>query len=379
MALLASAVSGSAIAQSTVMYQPAKNAKDQGLTIHSWGSGTISETDETAFEGVYSVRISTHNYFQGGILGFSKPFDINKEYNVKTNLLKVTYKVADSGVMGGAGRPGAGFGGDRKGGPGFPGGNFPGAGFPGGAAGGSRKGGGGGAPAGIGAPGGAARGGFPGGGAGFPGGSGGFPGGAPQGGRGFGGGQGLPGGAGPGGRGFGGASTVEIPELKTFRVILTTSDGKKSEAYIPIESSAATDTGWKTVSIPLEAISGLDRTDKVIQSVAFGANTISTFYVGDIRIVDDSTPIRGEINGPANLNLALGDEIVLSATGFGGSSVLKYTWDFDARDGIQVDAEGQSITHKFRKEGNYTVTLTVSDLYGLKPAYTTTMKVTVNP
>ena len=88
MALLASAVSGSALAQTAVLYQPARDIKDQGLTIRSWGSGTISETDEMAYQGNHSVRISTHNYFQGGILGFASPVDLTKEFNVKTNLLK---------------------------------------------------------------------------------------------------------------------------------------------------------------------------------------------------------------------------------------------------------------------------------------------------
>ena len=72
-ALVASAVSGSVMAQSAVLYQPARDIKDQGLTIKSWGSGTISETDETAYQGTHSIRVSTRNYFQGGIIGFGTP------------------------------------------------------------------------------------------------------------------------------------------------------------------------------------------------------------------------------------------------------------------------------------------------------------------
>ncbi len=353
LALLASAVSGSALAQSTVFYQPARKVNDQGLSIRSWGSGTISETDETAYQGIYSVRISTHNYFQGGILGFTNPYDVTRDFNVKTNLLKITYKVADSSVIsGGAGKPGGAPGGFAPPGSGAPGGFAPpGSGAPGGFAppGGRGQGGGGGRPGGRGGPG--------------AGGSGGI---------------GAPGSGGRGGFG-GGASGVTAPVLKTLRLIVTTTDGKKSEIYVPADTSSTSETGWKTASVPLQAITGLDRTNKTIQSIAFGANTIATFYVGDLRIVDDSTPIRGEINGSTTLNLALGDEFTFSAYGFGGSSILRYAWDFDARDGIQVDAEGQSVTRKFRKEGTYTVTLTVSDFYGLKPSYTTTMKVTVNP
>lgn len=360
-ALIASTISGSALAQTAVLYQPERDVKDQGLTIRSWGSGTISETDEAAYQGNHSVRISTHNYFQGGILGFRAPIDLTKEYNVKTNLLRVTFKVADSGVMSGGGRgptggSGKGFGLGRGGG--FPGGVGPGGiGGPGG-----------GRPPGAG--GGGAGAGFRGGqGLGGPGGFG--PGGPTGGGRGLG--QGGPGGPG----GIGGAVA---PVLKTLRLIVTTTDGKKSEIYAPADTSAAMEEGWKTVAIPLQAITGLDRTNKTIQSIAISGNTTSTFYLGDLRILDDSTPIRGEFNPDVReQNLALGDELTLSATGFGGASILRYTWDFDDRDGIQVDAEGQTVTRRFRKAGTFTVTLTVSDYYGLKPPYTTTMKVTVNP
>ena len=116
----------------------------------------------------------------------------------------------------------------------------------------------------------------------------------------------------------------------------------------------------------------------MISQIGLAGNTTATFYVGDLRVVDDSTPIRGEAN-TREINAALGDEYTLTATGFGGSSILRYTWDFDDKDGIQVDAEGQSITHKFRKAGNYTITVTIQDYFGLKQPYTSTIKVVVNP
>jgi len=354
LALLATAVSGSALAQNAILYQPSRTAKDQGLSIKAWGSGTISETDETAYQGTNSIRVSTHNFFQGGILNFATPIDVTKDYLSKSNLLRVTFKVADSGVISGGG-PGKG-GGNR--GSGLPGGR----GGPGGARGGPGGG--------FGGPGGGFGG--PGGGAGQRGGFGG-----PGGPGGIGGPGGVPGGL-PGGRG--GSGAVEAPVLKSFRLIVTTTDGKKSEVYVPADTSTQGENGWKNVAIPLQAISGLDRTNKTIQSIAIGANTIATFYVGDLRVIDDTTPIRGEmVPDVTEINLALGDEITLSGTGRGGSSILRYTWDFDDRDGIQVDADGQTVNHKFRKAGTFIVTLTVSDFYGLKPSYSVKTKVTVNP
>lgn len=197
LATLASAITGVAAAQApTVLYTPARDMKDQGIGVKYWGSGVISETDETAYEGTHSIRVSTRNFFQGGVMTFSNPVNLSTDFGNKANLLKLTFKVAEGGTTtsgggGGVSAP-AGAGGGGKGGirgGGGPPGGFPG-GFPGGAGGfggGGRKGGGGGAP-----------GGFPGGAGGFGGGGqggapGGFPGAPGQGKGGFGGFGGCPG------------------------------------------------------------------------------------------------------------------------------------------------------------------------------------------
>lgn len=334
LAVLASVVSGTALGQSSVLYRPTQMVKDQGITIRAWGSGTISETDETAFEGSHSIRVSTRNFFQGGQIKLANGVDLSKDYLSKSNLLKLTFKIADSGVISGGG---GGMGGGKAG--------FGFGGLGGGAGAAGQRGGGRGA-----------------GGAGFPG--------APG-----------AGGAGIGGagRGAGGGGAATTAVLKQFRLILGTSDGKKSEVYVPANTSASSDQGWMTVAVPLQAIAGLDRTNKVVNQVGFSGNTTATFYVGDLRIIEDTTPIQGDTNVTGTLNAALGDEFTFSANGFGGSSILRYTWDFDDKDGIQVDAEGQSVTHKFRKPGTYTVTATITDYYGLKQPYSTSFKVVVNP
>lgn len=350
------------------LYKPAQTIGDQGITLRGWGGGTAGEEDGIAFEGVHSLRVSTRNFFQGGIVTFAKPEKLAGLYGEKSNLLRVQIKTGDStSVLGGApgGRPGApgglgvggtgGTGGGGAPGAGGRGGNFPGG--PGGRGGGAP----GGLPGGRGGPGG------------FPGGPGGFPGGQGGGGRP----GGMGGFGGPGGPGGVGGAGANVPTLRTVRVIIGTSDGKKSEAYLPI-TSGASQTGWRGLSIPLQAIAGFDRTNKEVVSVAFSGDAATTFYVGDIRVVNDATPLRVEVPSRPGV-LALGDSMNLTARGQGGSTTIRYTWDFDASDGVQTDAEGPTVTYKFRKAGEYVITCTVSDLYGLKESYSTTLKVRVNP
>lgn len=332
---LAVALGATSFAQGSLgFYFPSHSIADQGISVKGWGSGSIAETDEVALEGSTSIRVSTRNYFQGGRMIFEKPIDVSKAFDDKNNLLLFAMMVPDtSTTMGGGG-------------------------------GGTGKGGGGG---------GAGLGGSPGLGTGA-GGSGASPG------TGAGGGAGAPG----GGKGSSTSTTVsaKTAPLKVIRVIVTTTDGKKSEAYIPITTGSVGARGWRTIGVPLQSITGLGLTDKKIKEVDFSGDATGTFYLGEMKVVNDSTPIYGEPN-VRELNLALGDEITFTANGSGGSSVLKYTWDFDSADGIQVDAEGQSVKRKFRKPSTagapITVTLTISDAYGLKKPYSTTIKVIVNP
>jgi hypothetical protein len=317
----------------TILYRPGVPLTEQSITVKSWGGGICTETDDTAYEGTKSVRVTTRNFYQGGTFLFGKNVDLASSYADKNNLLRITYKSLDSatgstGGVGGAGRPPSG-GGD--------GGGAIGGGGQGGRGGGSIPGGGAGGPA-------------------------------------FGG---------------GGASGVATSTLKSIRIIITTTDGKRSEAILPAATSSSNDRGWKQAGIPLQSIRGFDSTNKIIKSIGFAGDVSTAFYIGDMRVLSDKTPIRGEPNF-RTLQTFKNAENIYSATGYGGSSVLKYTWDFDDADGIQVDAEGQAVRYKYRiasddaanpgsirKDGVFIVTLTISDAYGLKEPYSTQIKVKV--
>lgn len=340
--VMAAVAASSSLAQ--VLYTPVRSIKDQNISLKSWGSGSMAETDEAAYEGTTSLRVSTRNYFQGGMMRLGQPVDVAGAFTDKNNMLRFVIRVQDMGMTFGGGGALGGTGG------GEPGGKTAGA------------------PPGLGA--------------GNSGGSGGPPGQGrgggsvgPPGGQGRGGGSvGPPSG---GGGALGGGSQV-TESLKNLRVIITTTDGKRSEVYLPLETSSASERNWRLVAIPLQAINGLSDSNKAIESVSFSGDATSTFYVGEVRVINDSTPITGDTTFH-DLNLALGDEIDFVGMGYGGASVLKYQWDFDQKDGMQVDAEGQSVRRKFRKPGKFVVTLTIVDVFGLKKPHRTTVNVTVNP
>lgn len=305
--LLTTALAAIAVqAFAQVIYTPTVALADQKISLKPWGSGTIAETNELAFEGASSIRVSSRNFFQGGIMVFENPVDLAALSTDKANMMMVTVQAATADTtLGGTGTTGGGTG-STGGRPGI-------------------------------------------------------------------------GGTGLGTGASGGTQVATIDNtLSKVRCIVTTSDGKKSEVYIDIVSAVPNARGWKSVGVPLASIPGFDKTNKQIKSIAFSGDTIGTFYVGELKVLNDTTPLYVEPT-VREANLALGDELTISALGNGGASQLRYTWDFDARDGVDVDAEGMTIRRRFRKPGDYTITVTVHDKFGLKQPYSTTIKVTVNP
>ncbi len=348
----ASIMAGSVFAQSgSAIYNPVRDLKDQGIVLKAWGGGVASETDENSLDGGRSIRVSTKNYFQGAFIVFKKAIDLSSLFGDKNNLLRIACATAGTGTSGGGavgGGVGGADGGSTVGGP--PkggGGRIGGGGGGGGAAGGAT----------LGGPGNQGKGG-PGGGQRGPG--------------------GAPGIGGPGG--FGGSNSAgAAPTLKTLRLLIHTTDGKFSEAYVPVVGANLNDGKFRMSAIPLQAITGFEQTNKQVDQIGLAGDATATFYLGELRVINDSTPITGEIQ-QQSMNLALGQEVNFSAYGFGGASVLKFSWDFGTGGGtLQEDAVGQAVTRKFRKAGKYKVTLTISDEFGLKKPQMTSIEVVVNP
>ena len=86
--------------------------------------------------------------------------------------------------------------------------------------------------------------------------------------------------------------------------------------------------------------------DYVIMSIVVD-NTKPTAITGDDLIIDEDSTVDFSAEK--------------STDNFG---IEKYSWDFDASDGIQEDALGMNVSHLFTDPGIYTVTLTVTDHVG---------------
>lgn len=212
-------------------------------------------------------------------------------------------------------------------------------------------------------------------------GAGGFPGGSGPGGFGGSGGVlgppggagGFPGSNGPGGSKSGAAATSVRPKaIENVRVVLSRAGGKGTEFMLPV-ASGVQENQWRLVSIPISQIPGISADNARFSEVRLFGDNSGVMYVGRIGVVIDSTPIK--VEPVSDKDVSTKNRYRYTASASAGATPLKYSWDWDDSDGVQEEAVGRTVDHIYYKDKDYTGTLTVSDVYGLKAPVTTHFKI----
>lgn len=136
------------------------------------------------------------------------------------------------------------------------------------------------------------------------------------------------------------------------------------------------DDNWMRVAVPLAKFrSAGDISEFRLKRLLIFSDIPGTFYLGEMKLITDNTPIK--VRPLDSQTVAVMDQLAFMAEAEGGVSSLRYTWDFDASDGIQPEATGKLAQYVYTRGGEFTVTLTVSDADGLKEPVTVTAVITV--
>lgn len=186
--------------------------------------------------------------------------------------------------------------------------------------------------------------------------------------------SGFPGGGFPGG-GFDSTNTLaNKPPFERIRFVALMGDGKQVELVRPMDMKPTDDPdAYMPITFPLAALKksagrALSGDAAKLKGLVVCGDTYQQFQIGEIQVITDDTEISV---APLEDQIAfINNEMVFSADGEGGASTLRFSWDFDAKDGIQEDATGRSVSHVFRKDGKFIITLTVTDVDGLKKPQT---------
>ncbi len=304
-----------------------------------WGSGTIATDTHDSYIGTESLNIKTQGFYQGGSIDLKNPVSLAPYLSNPNAYLQFTIKQPlfaqrsdNGGMMGMGGGMMGGYGGygGRGGKMGGPGGMMGGPGGPGGMMGG---------PGGPGGPGGMM------GGPGGPGGPGGMMGGRGGYGR---------------GRGASNYQTQTATPLTSLRVQIVTTTGASFEELLPLKY-AVSHNNWEVVSIPVNAIKGINGDAATIKAIRIFGNGPGSLLIGKISVAVDASPLSD-----AHMDeqvVAVKQFVRYSVSATAGTRPVKFSWDWDASDGIQEESTGRSVYHAYYLPGDYKVTVTATDPY----------------
>jgi len=173
-----------------------------------------------------------------------------------------------------------------------------------------------------------------------------------------------------------------VPKATQLRFVFVSDTGQKLSVEEPT-NPLDPDDNWVRVAVPLAKFSALGdvKEFKLSRLLLFSdgpgtVNNPATMFVGEIKLVTDDKPIKVDSLG-ARVE-APGYDIFLEANADGGVSSLTYSWDFDNSNGLQQDLTGKVGRVVYTRGGDYTVTVTVSDVDGVKTPAAATGKISVN-
>jgi hypothetical protein len=155
-----------------------------------------------------------------------------------------------------------------------------------------------------------------------------------------------------------------------MRFIAVMANGDRYELVRPLDMKPTEDPdAYLPVSLPIASIfksakKRISGDGAKLKSFVICGDKYQQFQIGEIQVVTDDTDIS--VNPLEDQIAFINNDVVFSGDAEAGDSNLKFSWDWDARDGIQEDTVGRSVTKVFTRAGKYVITLTVSDVDGLK-------------
>jgi len=164
---------------------------------------------------------------------------------------------------------------------------------------------------------------------------------------------------------------------RNLRVVIVLDNNESLEYKADLSEFKKTSDGWSYISLPVSLFKGnLSLSQYKIKRMIFAGDGSNPFYIAEIVTTRDLIPLQAITD--KSKEVAKYDMVTFQGTSVSGTTAVKYSWDFDDSDGIQVDATGPVVAHQFTKSGTFTVTLTVSDPFGIKRSAMAKTKVKVN-
>ncbi len=161
------------------------------------------------------------------------------------------------------------------------------------------------------------------------------------------------------------AVSQPVEPIDRIRVVLVTDKGQLSSGDLLLNPNLAFEDDWLRISAVLSDFAcPEDLQGATLQRVVITGNREGTVYVGEVKIVQEDTPLVAEIQGPDVCSVSHEQSVQFTAKPQHEGVKASYQWDFDDLDGLGIDAYGEVVNHQFPEPGYYVVTLRVTDPNG---------------
>lgn len=166
-----------------------------------------------------------------------------------------------------------------------------------------------------------------------------------------------------------------VPRVSKVRLVFVSNTGVKVSLERPT-NPLDPDDNWVRMAVPLAKLDVPEGTSEFrLKRLIICTDIPGTLYLGEAKIVTDNVPIKVDSLGVQTV--AVYDDVFLVANATGGVSSLKYAWDYDSSNGLQVESTTKVGRYVYLRGGDFTVTLTVSDIDGLKEPVVVTGTISV--
>jgi chaperonin cofactor prefoldin len=171
----------------------------------------------------------------------------------------------------------------------------------------------------------------------------------------------------------------QAPATTSLRVLLETDRGSIVAEDFYFDYTYEVYPGWTRVMIPVSSfVNPSERTPDTLKRLALFGDQSDQFYIAGVKFVSDEVPISPSIVGTDVIEDAVaGEELIVDAVVDAGLSVVDYDWDWG--DGDSEQTTDPTASHIYVKAGEYTISLVCNDTDGHKEPGKTSIKVIVKP
>jgi dihydroorotate dehydrogenase electron transfer subunit len=122
---------------------------------------------------------------------------------------------------------------------------------------------------------------------------------------------------------------TQFRALRTLRVVLTGPKGMVSAEPCDLVPGTLGDRGWRRIDVPINKFLPKPKDGFQVERMVIAGGPAEEFYIGQIAIVRDTTPIQVRIV-PHDTHVRAGQQTALAVEVEGGAAQTQVSWDFDS-------------------------------------------------